>query len=113
VLGDTGSMHVCDASDEQIAQLEDFHKPTAFCIARKILLGIGIPHAETPGAAFQIIVPLMFILIGLRLIMQGIEAAATAAKGLAAMQAAEAEEHARMHAVQASTSMKPPAGGAT
>jgi hypothetical protein len=29
------------------------------------------------------------------------------------MQAAEAEEHARMHAVQASTSMKPPAGGAT
>lgn len=110
ILGDDGSMHVCDATDEQLAQIEDFERPGAFCSARTVLRAIGI-KAETPGAAFQLIVPIMFILMGLRFIAHGTEAAVAMTKGTEAMQAADAEEHARLAAVQSSTSIRPDAPG--
>jgi TRAP-type C4-dicarboxylate transport system permease small subunit len=114
MIGANGSMHVCDATAEQVKELEDFSRPAVFCVARTVLKAVGIP-AETPGAAFQIIVPIMFIAIGLRFLMQGIEAGVALAQGEAAMEAMEAEDRARLAIVHASVSGAPPAqpgGGA-
>jgi TRAP-type C4-dicarboxylate transport system permease small subunit len=107
ILGDSGSMHICDATDEQLKALEDTTRPTGFCIARKILGALSVP-AETPGAAFQIIVPIMFLLMGLRFIFQGIEAGGVMIKGIGAMEEAEAEDRARLAAVHAAVSKAPP-----
>jgi TRAP-type C4-dicarboxylate transport system permease small subunit len=111
VLGDDGSMHVCDASDATIAALEDFERPATFCMVRKALGAVGIP-AETPGGAFQLIVPLMMILTGIRLICYGIGAGLIVAAGPEAIARAEAEENARNAAVHEATgtSLTPPPG---
>ncbi len=116
MLGGTGSMHVCDATDDQIKDLADFSRPTGFCVLRKVLNTVGVP-AETPGAAFQVIVPLMFMAIALRFLGQGISAGFALSKGTAAMEELEAEEKSRMDAVHASVSGAPtpppdPAGSA-
>jgi len=71
LLGEDGSIHACDASDEEIAILEDFEKPAIFCAFRSMLGAVGVP-AETPGAAFQLIVPIMFAAIAIRLLAHGI-----------------------------------------
>ncbi len=92
VLGDEGSMHVCDATDEQVAELDGLEKPTIFCVARSLLAVLSVP-AETPGAAFQLIVPLMFFVIAVRLIAKGTAALITLSGGEVAMQAAQAEEN--------------------
>lgn len=70
ILGAQGSMHVCDATDAEVHAIVDFSKPTYFCFFRSVLGVFHIP-AETPGAAFQLIVPLMFFSIALRLIGYG------------------------------------------
>lgn len=97
MLGEEGSMHVCDASDAQLAALDGFERPGTFCVLRGSLSAIGIP-AETPGAAFQLIVPLMFLVIGLRLLGQGIGSAMVLAGGPAALAQAESEERAKIEA---------------
>jgi TRAP-type C4-dicarboxylate transport system permease small subunit len=107
VLGNDGSMHVCDASDAQLKELEGLSRPTLFCGFRSVLHLIGIP-AETPGAAFQIVVPLMFLVIGLRYIGLGIGAAFAVKGGPAALERAEAEEHARLAEVHAAASGERP-----
>ena len=92
LLSDEGkSMHVCDASDKQLAALEDFSKPSGFCVFRAALGGIGVP-AETPGAAFQLIVPIMFFVMAIRLLGQGIGHMATLAGGSEAIARAEEAE---------------------
>lgn len=93
LLGDEGSMHVCDASDAQINELDDFERPYIFCVMRGALGVLGIP-AETPGAAFQLIVPIMLAVIGLRLFAQGVGAVMLLMQGQAAIDRAEAEERA-------------------
>ena len=110
ILGDSGSMHLCDATDEQLKQFEDLERPTGFCIARKVLNALAVP-AETPGAAFQIIVPIMFLLMAVRFLAQGIVAALTLRLGVAAMEEAEAADRARLALVHASVSMRPDASG--
>lgn len=70
VLGGTGSMHLCDAPSELLQGL-DIQAPGVFCFFRSILNTFGIP-AETPGAAFQIIVPMMFGVMAIRFLAQGI-----------------------------------------
>jgi len=90
VLSEEGeSLHVCDATDERLAEL-DFVKPTTFCIFRAILNMAFVP-AETPGAAFQIIVPIMLFIVAIRLIAQGIGAALVVLGGPIAIAAADAE----------------------
>jgi TRAP-type C4-dicarboxylate transport system permease small subunit len=111
MLGDNGSMHVCDATAAQVKALEDFSRPAVFCVVRTVLKTVGIP-AETPGAAFQIIVPLMFIAIGLRFLMQGIEAGVALARGPEEMERMEREDRERLAVVHASVSGAPPAAGA-
>jgi hypothetical protein len=103
MLGDNGSMHVCDATPAQLKALEGVEVPTIFCGVRKVLNTVGVP-AETPGAAFQIIVPFMFFVIGLRFLGIGIGAGIAVFKGEAAMLELEAEEHARLAAVHAAVS---------
>ena len=84
MLGEDGSMHVCDASDAQVAALEDFERPVMFCVLRSLLGSVGVP-AETPGAAFQLIVPVMFAAIALRLLAQGVGASMIILGGPAAL----------------------------
>ena len=97
LLGDDGSMHVCDATAEQLAALEDLERPVLFCAMRGALAALSIP-AETPGAAFQLIVPVMFFAMAVRLIAQGVGATGIFFGGPAAVAAAEAEERARIEA---------------
>lgn len=70
VLGDSGSMHICDAAPSLLQSL-DIQTPSIFCFFRSLLAALGVP-AETPGAAFQIIVPLMFGVMAVRFLAQSI-----------------------------------------
>jgi len=100
ILGDDGPQHVCDATAAQLKQLEDVEMPTLFCGVRAALRAAGVP-AETPGAVFQLIVPFMFIVIGLRFLGIGIGAAMAVLQGEDALLRLDAEEHARLAAVHA------------
>lgn len=96
MLSESGeSQHVCDGSAEAIAKLDGLERPTMFCMMRTALGAIGIP-AETPGAAFQLIVPLMLFVISLRMFGQSIMYAKTVAGGEEALAKAEEEENQRM-----------------
>ena len=94
MLGESGSMHVCDASDAEIAELIDFERPTTFCAMRAVVNAFGVP-AETPGAAFQIIVPIMLFVIGFRFFAYGIGFGLVVAKGPEEIARREAEERRR------------------
>lgn len=107
VLGDDGPMHVCDAPDARIAQLPDLTRPLWTCAIRGALHLIGI-RAETAGAAFQLIAPVMLAAIGLRSLMQGIEAAALVWRGPAAIAQADARQRAAEQAVSESVSHMDP-----
>lgn len=100
MLGENGSKHICDATDAELKQLEDVKPPTIFCGVRKVLNSIGIT-AETPGAAFQMVVPFMFIVMGFRFLGIGIGAGIAVLEGEESMLRLEAEEHARLAAVHA------------
>jgi hypothetical protein len=103
VLGDSGGIHVCDAKEAQLKDLEGVEVPHIFCGVRAVLNAIGVP-AETPGAAFQIIVPFMFFVIGCRFLGLGIGAGLAVMQGEEALNRLEAEEHARMAAIHAAAS---------
>ena len=90
LLGDKGSLHVCDASAEEIKQVE-MDRPGIFCAFRSVLNAISVP-AETPGAAFQLIVPVMLFAIAIRLFAQGINCFIILAGGDSAIAAAEADQ---------------------
>ena len=103
ILGDNGSMHVCDATPEQLKQLEGIERPAMFCAGRAVLNAIGIP-AETPAASFQILVPLLFVVIGLRFLGIGIGAGIAVNQGTSALERLEEEERARLAEVHAAVS---------
>jgi len=100
MLTDTGSQHVCDATPEQIKSLEGVEVPSAFCGVRSVLKVFGIT-AETPGAAFQLVVPFMFLVMGLRFLGVGIGTAIGVAQGEESLKRMDDEEHARLAAVHA------------
>lgn len=99
MLTETGSQHVCDATPEQLKALEGVEVPTSFCVVRSALRAFGIVP-ETPGAAFQLIVPFMFIVMGLRFLGAGASAGLAVAQGEPALRKLEEEEHARQAAVE-------------
>jgi TRAP-type C4-dicarboxylate transport system permease small subunit len=103
MLGDTGSIHVCDASPEQLKDLEGVDVPHIFCGVRAMFHVLGVP-AETPGAAFQIVVPFMFFVIGVRFFGLGVGAAVAVSQGEEALKRLEEQEHARLAAIHASVS---------
>jgi TRAP-type C4-dicarboxylate transport system permease small subunit len=106
MLGDEGSMHICDAKPEQLKTLEGVEVPTVFCGVRKVITAFGVP-AETPGAAFQIIVPFMFLVISLRFIGLGIGSGVAVMQGEAALRRLDEEERARLAEVHASLELDP------
>jgi TRAP-type C4-dicarboxylate transport system permease small subunit len=113
MLGPTGPMHVCDATAAQIKELQDFSRPTYFCAFRSVLSVVGV-KAETPGAAFQVIVPIMFFVIGLRMIGYGIGFWSVVLEGDEAIARAEEEERRRILTQQQSVHPGPnhePGGG--
>jgi TRAP-type C4-dicarboxylate transport system permease small subunit len=96
LLGTDGNaMHICDASPQQLAGIEDAQRPTVFCAVRSVLAAISVP-AETEGAAFQIIVPVMFIAIALRLFGHALGYLSVALGGEAGIAAAEEDEKRRI-----------------
>jgi TRAP-type C4-dicarboxylate transport system permease small subunit len=106
ILGDSGPIHLCDATDAQLAALQDLSRPTLFCVGRSALGLVGI-KAETPGAAFQLIVPIMFFVIALRLLFYGIGHFRTATGSEEGIEIAEAEDRARLLAQQQSLELPP------
>jgi TRAP-type C4-dicarboxylate transport system permease small subunit len=90
VLAEEGAIHVCDASSQTVEELE-MEKPAIFCFFRSGLALIGIP-AETAKAAFQLIVPIMFCVMAIRLFGRGVSSAMILFSGPDAIAAAEAEE---------------------
>ena len=70
VLAEGGALHVCDATAAQLAA-SSMSAPGLFCGLRSGLAALGVP-VETPGAAAQLIVPWMFVMIALRLFGHGV-----------------------------------------
>ena len=65
VWGDSGALHVCDATAAQVADAS-LEVPNVLCAIRGALGTIGVP-VETGQAALQLIVPVMFFFIAVRL----------------------------------------------
>jgi TRAP-type C4-dicarboxylate transport system permease small subunit len=99
MLTETGSQHVCDATPEQLKTLEGVEAPTSFCVVRSVLKVFGVVP-ETPGAAFQLIVPFMFVVMGLRFLGAGGSAAKAVMLGDDALRELDEKEHARHAAVE-------------
>lgn len=72
IYGDSGAIHVCEASAAELAAA-DVDAPGLFCAARSAFDALGI-SLQNPQAALQLIVPVMFIVIGVRLVANGIGA---------------------------------------
>jgi TRAP-type C4-dicarboxylate transport system permease small subunit len=70
LLSPSGALHVCDATSEQLAQYPDAAPPALFCALRSLLAACSLP-AETPGAAAQLIIPLMLLVVALRFFADG------------------------------------------
>ncbi|MET0384530.1 MAG: TRAP transporter small permease subunit [Polyangiales bacterium] len=106
MLGENGSKHICEGTEAELKNLEGLEIPTVFCGIRSVLGSIGL-KPETPGAAFQLVVPFMFIVIGLRFLGAGISATLGVVGGVEALTRLDEEEHARLAAVHAAVSGDP------
>jgi TRAP-type C4-dicarboxylate transport system permease small subunit len=106
VLADGQAMHLCDAPAQALMDA-GLDSPSLFCAVRSLLGTLGAP-VETPGAAAQLIVPVMFLAIALRLLIKGVGSFAALARGEADGRDTEGLERA---ATEASTDTpdKPPA----
>jgi len=101
LLGPDGkSMHICDATPAQLAEIEDLSRPPIFCASRAVLGMFAVP-AETPGAAFQLIVPLMLVVVSLRMFGQAMGYIGVVLGGPEAIASAEEEEKRLLEAQQA------------
>jgi TRAP-type C4-dicarboxylate transport system permease small subunit len=69
VFTDTGTVHICEATKEQLAV--GGHTTGPFCYVRSLLKALGLTM-ETPGAAFQLIVPAMLFVMMVRMFATGI-----------------------------------------
>jgi TRAP-type C4-dicarboxylate transport system permease small subunit len=69
LLSAGGSVHVCDASDTLLQ--EAGVERGGFCHIRGFFKLIGAT-LETPGAVFQLVVPVMFVFMSIRFLGQGI-----------------------------------------
>ncbi len=65
VWGDSGAIHVCDATAQQVADAS-LEVPGIFCGIRSALAAFNVP-VETGEAALQLIVPVVFLMIAVRL----------------------------------------------
>ncbi len=65
-----GAVHVCDATIDQLKQSVTAN-PGIYCYVRAVFQAFGL-RLDTPGAAFQLIVPVMFIVMSARMLGGGI-----------------------------------------
>ena len=77
VLGSDGPVHVCDAA---ASTPHDVGRPVLLCSLRGVLSLIHVRVSSGAGIA-QLIVPLMFVLIGLRLLGRSIQVGLTLTRG--------------------------------
>lgn len=106
LLGEKGPIHICDATPQQLKAVEGVNRPPIFCACRAVLNALTVP-AETPGAAFQLIVPVMFFSIGLRLIGYGVGFFMVALGDEEGIELAEEEERRRLLSQQQSMDTTP------
>jgi TRAP-type C4-dicarboxylate transport system permease small subunit len=66
-----GAVHVCDASAAQLA--ETTARPGVYCYMRSFFDLLGV-QMDTPGAAFQLIVPVMLMFMCARMFGSGVHA---------------------------------------
>jgi TRAP-type C4-dicarboxylate transport system permease small subunit len=71
LLTSSGAVHICDASAAQLAEVSASW-PWFFCTIRSVLGALGAA-VDTPGAAFQLIVPVMFVIMAVRMFAKGVE----------------------------------------
>ncbi len=71
IYGNSGAVHMCDATAAELAQA-GVDAPV-FCGLRTFFDWIGV-SLQNPSAALQFVVPVMFIVIGLRLLANGVGA---------------------------------------
>jgi len=64
LLGDSGPIHICEGSAQQLSDAA-LSKPELFCALRDFLAAVGAP-IETPVGALQLIVPAMFLFMSVR-----------------------------------------------
>ena len=64
LLGDSGPIHICEGSAQQLSDAS-MARPELFCAFREFLSGIGAP-IETPVGALQLVVPAMFLFMSVR-----------------------------------------------
>lgn len=69
VFTDQGSVHICEATDAQLAGANASRG--IFCVVRSLFSAIGL-EMNTPGAAFQLIVPAMLFVMSARALANGI-----------------------------------------
>lgn len=101
-----GVKHVCDLGAAELRALPDLEISSVFCALRAGLGALGIP-AESPVALSKVILPLSFVVMGLRFFGSGVGAALAVARGSEAMQALEEAERARTAAARAELSGEP------
>ena len=101
ILGDQGSLHVCDATPQQLGELGNIERPSIFCAFRAAMVRVGV-QPETPGAAIQLIVPILFVVMGGRFAGNALVSGNALRQGAAAIEECEAEARARLAAVHAS-----------
>jgi TRAP-type C4-dicarboxylate transport system permease small subunit len=70
ILTADGASHVCDVSDAGLSEA-GAHRGALFCFVRGFFAMLGV-RMETPGAAFQLIVPVMFMFMSARMLGMGI-----------------------------------------
>jgi TRAP-type C4-dicarboxylate transport system permease small subunit len=78
VITPTGNVHLCDATPEQLLAAD--RERSSFCVVRSLLRVAG-PSMGTPGAAFQLVVPVSFSVMALRFLGVGIRDARRLARG--------------------------------
>ena len=70
ILTMDGGVHVCDATEAQLAE-SVLAEPGFYCIIRSFFSALGV-RVDTPGAAFQLIAPVMFVFMSVRMFFMGI-----------------------------------------
>lgn len=101
MLAEGGSKHVCDATEAELKAVEGVEVPSAFCALRSTLGVLGV-KPETPGSAFQLIVPVMFFIMAIRFLGIGIGTGLAVVQGPEALARLEHEEEQRLAATHAS-----------
>ncbi len=79
VLAMNGAVHICDATAAQLAESVTASRGV-YCAVRSAFAGIGV-RMDTPGAAFQLIVPVMFMIMSARMFAYGLIDLIRLAKG--------------------------------